>query len=298
VSISGGSDFTVSTQPSSSTISSGNTVTFKVSFNPASIGVQTATISIDNNDTDENPYTFTVQAEGVTEPEMDILGNGIEITDGDNTPSTTDDTDWGQVNLSAGAVNRTFTIRNDGNADLSLTGTLLVDISGSSDFTISTQPASSTVSSGGGTEIFVISFNPSSTGIKSATVSISNNDPDEHPYTFDVQGEGVALPELTLTKAVDKNTAEPGEVLTYTITYSNVGSGNATNIIILEAIPANTTYITDSASGAGMTIEYSHDGGSTFDGSQAAPVTHISFTRSTALIPGDSGTISLQVTID
>ncbi|MFO7890213.1 MAG: choice-of-anchor D domain-containing protein, partial [bacterium] len=298
VAISGGTDFSVSTQPSASTISSGNTVTFVVSFNPASIGVQTATISIDNNDVDENPYTFTVQAEGVTEPEMDILGNGVEITDGDNTPSTTDDTDWSQVNLSSGAVTHTFTIRNEGNADLSLTGTPLVDISGSSDFTISTQPASSTVSAEGGTETFVISFNPSSTGVKSATVSISNNDPDEHPYTFEVQGEGVSLPELTLTKAVDKNTAEPGEVLTYTITYSNAGSDDATNIIILEAIPANTTYVTNSASGAGMTIEYSHDGGSSFDTSQAAPVTHVSFTRSTLLIPGDSGIISLQVTID
>lgn len=298
VAISGGTDFTVSTQPAASTISSGNTVTFVVSFNPASIGVQTATISIDNNDADENPYTFTLKGEGVTEPEMDVLGNGIEITDGDNTPRSADDTDWGLVDLSAGAVTHTFTIRNDGNADLSLTGTPLVAISGSSDFTISTQPASSTVSSGGGTETFVVSFNPSSTGIKSATISISNNDPDEHPYTFDIQGEGATLPELTLTKSVDKNSAEPGEVLTYTITYSNVGSGDATNIIILETIPVNTTYVTNSATGTGMTIKYSHDGGSNFDTSQAAPVTHISFSRSTPLISGGSGSISMQVTID
>jgi len=104
--------------------------------------------------------------------------------------------------------------------------------------------------------------------------------------------------ELVLDKSVDKNSAEPGETLSYTITYTNVGEGNANTIIILETIPTNSTYITDSAGGAGMTIQYSHDGGSNFDNSQAAPVTNISYSRSTPLLPGQNGSVTLQVKVD
>ena len=64
-------------------------------------------------------------------------------------------------------------------------------------------------------------------------------------------------------------------------------------------IPANTTYVTGSAAGAGTTIEYSQDGGLTYGNSDAAPVTHIRWTLAAALAPGGgSSTVSFQVVID
>ncbi|MBN2103073.1 choice-of-anchor D domain-containing protein [bacterium] len=288
VALSGGTDFSISSQPASSTISSGNTVTFVVSFNPASIGVQTATLSIDNNDADENPYTFTVQAEGVTEPEMDILGNGVEIADGDNTPDISDDTDWGAVDLSAGSVTHTLTIRNEGNADLSLTGTPIVAISGSSDFTISTQPASSTVSAGGGTETFIISFNPSSTGVKSATVSISNNDPDEHPYTFDVQGEGISVPEMDLSQA-GTPIADGG-----TYTYSNTEVGSTRDIIFT----INNTGSSDLTLTTPLSITGADAGEFSIQAQPAGPVTGGGSTTFTVrFAPTSAGTKNALISI-
>jgi hypothetical protein len=59
-------------------------------------------------------------------------------------------------------------------------------VSGSSDFTVSAQPASPVTSNG--TTTVGITFDPSSTGTKTATVSIVNNDANESPYQFAISG--------------------------------------------------------------------------------------------------------------
>jgi uncharacterized repeat protein (TIGR01451 family) len=61
----------------------------------------------------------------------------------------------------------------------------------------------------------------------------------------------VVLASLAISKAVNRATATSGDVLTYTLTYGNTGSGNATNVVITDAIPVNTTFIPGSASGTG-----------------------------------------------
>lgn len=45
---------------------------------------------------------------------------------------------------------------------------------------------------------------------------------------------------LSLHKAVNKATAKPGETITYTITYSNNGTDNLSNIVINDSVPAFT----------------------------------------------------------
>jgi uncharacterized repeat protein (TIGR01451 family) len=107
----------------------------------------------------------------------------------------------------------------------------------------------------------------------------------------------VSGPTLDLVKSVDKASALPGDTLTYTVNYSNSGDGDATSVIILESIPQNTIYVSGSAAGAGMTVLYSHDGGSSFDSDPTAPVTHLSFQRSAALPPGSDASLTFQVII-
>lgn len=50
------------------------------------------------------------------------------------------------------------------------------------------------------------------------------------------------LPGLTILKRADKTQVAPGQRLTYTFTYQNSGSATATNTIVKETIPANTTF--------------------------------------------------------
>jgi len=120
-----------------------------------------------------------------------VQGNGNSITDGDTTPSTTDDTDFGNVLVIGGTDTNTFTIENTGTGDLSLTGTPKVVVGGThpADFIVTAQP-STPVTSGGGTTTFQVQFDPSATGLRTATISIANDDSDEDPYNFSIQGTG------------------------------------------------------------------------------------------------------------
>jgi uncharacterized repeat protein (TIGR01451 family) len=107
----------------------------------------------------------------------------------------------------------------------------------------------------------------------------------------------VAIPAVTLVKSVDKPSAEPGEILTYTVTYNSTGSTDARQVVLADEVPSPTVYLAGSATGTGAVIEFSHDGGLTFDSSEAAPVTHIRWSLSSPLSPGDSGQVSFQSSV-
>ena len=195
------SDFSLTQTPSGSIAGSGST-TFQVTFNPTTTGTRSATISIANNDGDENPYNFSIQGTGTSAPEMDVSGNANSIADGDVAPSTTDDTDFGSVDITAGSAEHTFTITNTGSATLNLTdGSPYVVITGAtSDFSL-TQTPSASIAAAGGTTTFRVTFNPTTTGTRSATISIANNDDNENPYNFSIQGTGITVPSITTSAA-------------------------------------------------------------------------------------------------
>ncbi|WP_163411588.1 BspA family leucine-rich repeat surface protein, partial [Flavobacterium ajazii] len=155
-------------------------------------------------------------------PEINITGNSTTIANADTTPSSADYTDFGLVNTASGTIVRTFTIENTGTAALNLSGTPLVNISGTNaaDFTVTTLP-NSTINASGSTT-FAITFDPSAVGVRTATISIANNDADEGTYTFAIQGTGTAVanPFVTTWKT------------------DNAGSSNSTSI----TIPTNNIY--------------------------------------------------------
>jgi hypothetical protein len=142
-----------------------------------------------------------------TAPEMSVIGNSQTITDGDNTPSVSDNTDFGTVNEGTANISRTFTIDNSGDANLSLSGNPRVAISGSGDFSITRQPASSIAE--GANDYFVVTFDPTTVGTQTASISITNDDSDENPYNFDVEGEVLATnPSITLLNGSSASFAE------------------------------------------------------------------------------------------
>jgi len=126
-------------------------------------------------------------------PEINVKGNNTSIVDGDDSPSTDDHTNFGSANVTGGTVVRTFTIENTGSGTLSLTGSSpYVAISGANadDFSITATPSNSIAASSSTT--FQVTFNPSGAGTRTASLSIANNDSNENPYNFDIQGTGTA----------------------------------------------------------------------------------------------------------
>lgn len=120
-------------------------------------------------------------------PEINIQGNAITVNNGDMAPSVTDHTDFGYVNLGT-TLSRTFVIQNTGTAVLSISA---YSLSGANagDFTITTNPGAS-VGAAGNTSI-VISYSASTTGLKTASLTIASNDCDEGVYRFVINATGV-----------------------------------------------------------------------------------------------------------
>ena len=88
-----------------------------------------------------------------------------------------------------------------------------------------------------------------------------------------------------------------GQEVYYTVRITNPTPVFANNVVVSQRIPANTTYVEDSAFGPGAEIDFSMDGGVTFappenlkldDGSRAPPerYTHIRWRLRNPLAPG------------
>jgi uncharacterized repeat protein (TIGR01451 family) len=65
-------------------------------------------------------------------------------------------------------------------------------------------------------------------------------------------------------KRVSAKTIEPGEIIIYTIRYSNKGDEVATNVDVKNPVPDNTVYILGSARGSNADISFSADNGKTY----------------------------------
>ena len=124
-------------------------------------------------------------------PEMDVSANDRSIITGDTTPTYEDATDFGYVPELTDSYTATFKVFNTGNADLHLSGAPPVSIGGANpgDFQVLTQPAT-TIAPGRSTT-FQMLFHPTAGGLRTAVVSIANDDDTEHPYTFAVWGNAM-----------------------------------------------------------------------------------------------------------
>ncbi len=248
--------FSITSQPLSSVVS-GNSTTFTVRFSPTSEGSKSASIAIGNNDTDENPYNINLDGTGIGYPEMEILCNDLSISDGANSPNAVDGTDFGIVALSGGTCVHTFTVKNSGNGTLHLNGSPRVTISGdgASEFSV-TQLPSVTVGPNNATTTFQISFDPFANGMRSAEISIDNDDSNENPYNFSVAGIGdnQLSPYVTVYSPDDNGSCYVRQNLVLqfnedvtAVVGKNINIYDATNNL-LEQIPADDSRVTISGS--------------------------------------------------
>lgn len=151
-----------------------------------------------------------------------------------------------------------------------------------------------TASSTPGTYDNVASFIPSGFG----SLSTGNT------ATVTVQGQ----PHIELAKTVDKAHARPGEVLTYTVHYHNTGGSAAYNLVLIDTVPPNTTYVTGSmrsgsasstyATATPMTDGAGDDAGEFDGGSVIFRFSPVSADDGTAGSGVDEGNIFLQLLID
>lgn len=105
------------------------------------------------------------------------------------------------------------------------------------------------------------------------------------------------------TRLVAPESVVPGDKVIYTITFTNVGSESADDVVVTNPIDPSLTYVAGSAFGAGMTIEFSADGGQSWAAAGELTVadadrerlaepedyTHLRWTLAGNLEPGATG---------
>lgn len=103
---------------------------------------------------------------------------------------------------------------------------------------------------------------------------------------------------------------DQGQVVYYTVRITNQTTVPLRNVAVVQAVPANTVYIADSASGPGADVSFSIDGGQTFapaealtvevegakQPAQAAQYTHIRWQLRNALAPGATALARFRAT--
>lgn len=114
-------------------------------------------------------------------------------------------------------------------------------------------------------------------------------------------------------KLVEPSKVLPDDEIIYIITFKNIGDQPASNIRITDPIPNNSKYKKGSAFGAGTVIEYSIDGGKTYNKpellktknasgaaviAQTKDYTHIRWTYTGTLQPGEEGTVTFRTVIE
>jgi len=201
-----------------------------------------------------------------TNQEINIKGNNISIPNNFDEPYGLNNTLFAATNLGTDSVEKEFVIENLGLANLNLTGTPIVNITGlnPSDFIVTQQAISPVIS--GSTTSFKIKFHPTVAGLREANVSIANNDSDENPYVFKIQGTGTcttspsitAFPtsgpantKVTFTTSVNDMT---GASVTYngvSVPFDLISSGKIEALIPTGATDAN--FVVTLASGCSFT---------------------------------------------
>ncbi|HEX3998078.1 MAG TPA: choice-of-anchor D domain-containing protein [Pirellulales bacterium] len=193
-----GTGFSLVSQPAVDSLAPGASVTFQVKFAPTTPGVVNGAITIASNDPVAPSFKINITGDGITAGEIGVSGNSVAIAPG-GTPQIANGTNFGSVteNTPAAAVTETYTITNNGQSTLTLTGVTPVSITGAG-FSVVSQPASDSLAPGASTT-FQIKFAPTSVGLQTGTVTILSSDPQLGTFTFNIQGTGLTSTTATPT---------------------------------------------------------------------------------------------------
>jgi hypothetical protein len=161
----------------STTIGIGESDQFSIYFKPKTTGLKTATITIETNDLEQNPFTFTVSGNAVAYPELKVEFYYNEILNNS-------ELDFGGTGLGFTSTPAYFVIENTRTAPLDLYD-ITITGNDADQFILDDTLLLSTVNPGYKTS-FNIVFNPTSKGDKTVTITISSNDINNETFVFTI----------------------------------------------------------------------------------------------------------------
>src|SRR6266850_977151 len=226
-------------------IAPGDSDQFTLRMLTSALGGLSGTVRFSNNDSDENPFTFnvsgTVQNHVPTnKPEITITLGGRGLSSGRGTIK------FGKMTVGGNGPSKTFTVRNDGDATLSLGGVFVPR-----GFSVVDGLPSSL--GAGQSDSFTIRLITSTSGVAKGSVRVNSNDSNENPFVIKVNGS-VGRPtaaKLTLLRASSRvgngTTVNFGSVArggsSKAITFTIRNDGNAKLSVGSVRVPSGFTLI-------------------------------------------------------
>jgi uncharacterized repeat protein (TIGR01451 family) len=181
----------------------------------------------------------TTPATGTVKFVADLAGNGdvIQITAGDTIYIRVNDADVNYNNTTLQTVQVTLTAVSGDTAVVTLTETGV----NTGIFTASIPSQSGAPVAGDG----ILQVTPGT------TVSVEYIDRIDASLNLNqIRADSLYVislaPAISLVKSADHSTAPPGAEIIYTVYFHNSGVGAASNLIITDMVPVNTTYVTGS----------------------------------------------------
>lgn len=217
--------FTVQSFTSPRSIPAGDSAIFILRFAPTSTGAKTATVNIASDNCGIANFDFAVSGTGFCDPIGNpavISQNQVLIADGDNTPSTADLTDYGEVGTGGFSQIRNFTISNPSGIALVISS---IGITGpnAASFSVKNIALPANIPAGGKATFSVLLI-PKTLGALTATVGIAMNNCNITTYDFALKGNGIS-PKTTNFSANGNFTPLPG--ITSVIVQAWGAGGNA-----------------------------------------------------------------------
>jgi hypothetical protein len=136
-----------------------------------------------------NSSSTITEVSQVIKGDINLQGNGSSIANGDATPSTTDDTDFGSSDFGVTGQTVTYTIQNTVAGSQLSVASIEINGAGTAEFSIANF-VPNTVINGVNSSTFDVTFTPNAIGPRNATITINNNDCDDASYNFAIQGTG------------------------------------------------------------------------------------------------------------
>ncbi|MBP9069651.1 MAG: choice-of-anchor B family protein [Bacteroidia bacterium] len=134
---------------------------------------------------DRHNGIFVMNTHLYSNPEINIIGNSVNIPDGSVSTATTNNTDFGSVIITASATSN-FIVQNTGLASLNVSSITITGADASL-FSI-VGPSTPFTVSPSGAQILSVQFAPLTVGTKTALIHLFSNDYSESSYDFVVSG--------------------------------------------------------------------------------------------------------------
>ena len=232
------SGFTLVSSFGANTLAPGASTTFVVKLNATAGGTFSGKVSFSDNDSTAATFGFTITGTVTTAPKIQVLSGTATIANAATVA-------FGSTPLGT-PISKTFTVKNTGTANLTLTGPIAIPAG----FSVTTTFGSTNLAPGASTT-FVVRLDAKTAGNYSGAVSFGDNDATASKYSFAVSGT-VTAPKIQALQGTTVISAGMGSFafgstsvgtsITKIFTVTNTGTAN----LVLTApitVPAGFTVV-------------------------------------------------------